>query len=500
MPDLEDCDARLLDEVVSESLHIQHGGNLVRLARAGEAFTGIGFDKTVEVAPHTITPPRAVLGPGERWESGSDHCHTQGCQDRMLYYHLRNHSAPELYNSGSSLRRRGRHNPVGGQLDADALQLALEARSVEMSRETQHHDWVRGSLFRSLGSKDFLDRSLTSQTPPQPSMQHPVAQKRGDHGVPRGPSLSNVEQGSAPEYTAGPTGSLDTRLGSVTRIQGRNADPVQRGSVPDREKAEINTASFTTTAIGTPGFRDECGQAVESGLFPTISGGLRRVGGFHVSSQSRICKSDDSGDEPKGASDELAVGLPVPKLSSTGCGHEGKAQSRDLGPRDGDAATFVVTTAAAGSDIGDVILSESQDEDQSPWRAFLSSNPQIVEEEEQDYLRDRIQRYFEICSDKIYVDKIDQFYLAEDRDGGEVYLLTGDLNYAKLIAEDADVAAEILEKDTLEDAAGPWRFCGMAYDRFGEEERPGLEDFDPGKDPIVLIENDDFEESDFSFF
>jgi hypothetical protein len=326
-----------------------------------------------------------------------------------------------------------------------------------------------------------------------------VAQKRGDHGVPRNPSLSKVEQGSAPGYTAGPTGLLETRLGSVTRIQGRNADPVQRGNVPDHEKAESNAASFTTTTIRTPGFRDECGQAVESG-FPTISGGLRRGGGFRVASQSRIHKSDDSGDEPRGASEALAVGLPVPKLSSTGCGHEGKAQSRDLGPRDGDAATFVVTSAAAGSDTGDDILSESQDEDQSPWRAFLSSNPQLVEEKErQDYLRDRIQRFFEICSEKIYVDKIDQFYLAEGRDGG-VYLLTGDLNYAKLIAEDADVAAEILEKETLEDAAGPWRFYGMAYDRFGEEERPDLEDFDPGEDQIVLIENDDFEDSDLGFF
>jgi hypothetical protein len=152
------------------------------------------------------------------------------------------------------------------------------------------------------------------------------------------------------------------------------------------------------------------------------------------------------------------------------------------------------------SDIEDVILSESKDEDHSPWRAFLSSNPQLVEEKErQDSLRDRIQRFFEICSDKIYVDKIDQFYLAEGRDGG-VYLLTGDLNYAKLIAEDADVAAEILKKDTLEDAAGPWRFYGMAYDRFGEEERPDLEDFDPGEDQIVLIENDDFEDSDLGFF
>jgi hypothetical protein len=66
---------------------------------------------------------------------------------------------------------------------------------------------------------------------------------------------------------------------------------------------------------------------------------------------------------------------------------------------------------------------------------------------------------------------------------------------AKLIARDPNIAAKILDSDTLEEAQGPWRAYGRPYDPFGAEQHPDADD-EVGE--IVFIE-DDYDESRLGF-
>jgi hypothetical protein len=91
-----------------------------------------------------------------------------------------------------------------------------------------------------------------------------------------------------------------------------------------------------------------------------------------------ICNSGDSGHEPKGASEKLALGIPVRKLPSAEGSYGGTAQSCDLGSRNRDADGSVASNAPACSDFGDGFLSESTNEDQSLWCTFIESNPQLI--------------------------------------------------------------------------------------------------------------------------
>jgi hypothetical protein len=127
-------------------------------------------------------------------------------------------------------------------------------------------------------------------------------------------------------------------------------------------------------------------------VFETNSGGLRRAAGLYIPAQSGICNSGDSGHEPKGASEKLGLGIPVRKLPSAEGSYGGTAQSCDLGSRNRDADGSVASNAPACSDFGDGFLSESTNEDQSLWCAFIESNPQLIEEE--DHIRDDADQLF----------------------------------------------------------------------------------------------------------
>ena len=82
-------------------------------------------------------------------------------------------------------------------------------------------------------------------------------------------------------------------------------------------------------------------------------------------------------------------------------------------------------------------------------------------------------RRFGLDCSEVYQDSVGDFYVAKCND--RVYLVTADLCHAKLLAEEMDGAAKVMEQDTLEDAIGGWRYYGEPYDRFAEEERPGEE-------------------------
>jgi hypothetical protein len=300
----------------------------------------------------------------------------------VLHNNLRNYSDPELYTSASKFGQYGRHSPVGRQSDANAFQLAFGTRPVEMSKESQRHGWFRRSHFRLLGPQGFLDRNLTAESSLRPGTYHPASQEKGHRGVSRNPSISDVEQGTDQRFTAGPTGLLSMRLQSVAEIQGRNADSLHSRELRSAvEKAETNEATHGTTRTSTSGLRDEYSQALESG-FETNSGGLRRAAGLYIPAQSGICNSGDSGHEPKGASEKLALGIPVRNLPSAEGSYGGTAQSCDLGSLNRDADSSVASNAPACSDFGDGFLSESTNEDQSLWCTFIESNPQLIEEED----------------------------------------------------------------------------------------------------------------------
>ena len=87
----------------------------------------------------------------------------------------------------------------------------------------------------------------------------------------------------------------------------------------------------------------------------------------------------------------------------------------------------------------------------------------------------RLGQRFGLHCNEVYQDSVDDFYVAECDDGG-VYLVTSDLCYARLLAEGMEGAAAVMDRDTLDNAVGPWRYYGQPYDRFSEEERSGEEE------------------------
>ncbi|KAF8243338.1 hypothetical protein K440DRAFT_73503 [Wilcoxina mikolae CBS 423.85] len=140
-----------------------------------------------------------------------------------------------------------------------------------------------------------------------------------------------------------------------------------------------------------------------------------------------------------------------------------------------------------------ISMGELKDEAISLWGAL--SSMLLLEKEKQEYLGNAVWRSFSLKSNDVYYDAEGGCYVVNAEDG--TYIITRDLNFAKLVTEDPEEAAKVLLGNTLDGAGGPWRFCGGKYDKFGSDEDPSANW--EGEFKIEEVGDDD-DESDFQYF